>query len=326
MSRRIRSVKPEWLEDERLGLASSDARVLSIALMLMADDEGRGRASPIMLGGQVFPGLANPREVSAKALEELRALDFVALYEVDGQHYFEIRNWGRHQKIDHPTPSKLPKNPGTSGALESSRESSRSLSNPRASRAIHSYPDPLPDPDPEGVKGEGSKSAPKPEPEPVATVARRVFESWKLDTGHHRANPDAKRLRRIESRLRDGFTEQDLLDVLEGRRLDPWLMGTDPKSPRVFDEIDTLFRDAAQVERLRDLKQAHGKSSPPASPTLTQAQVDAAIARDLAEKRAHLAARRAAAGDGAQPTGTIDSALAAAAAARVDPFGKGGRS
>jgi len=324
MARRIRSVKPEWLEDERLGLASSDARVLSIALMLMADDEGRGRASPVMLGGQVFPGLANPREVSAKALEELRAICFVDLFEVDGQHYFEIRNWEKHQKIDHPTPSKLPKNPHTSDVLANPRESSRAVANPRASRAIHSYPDPLPDPDPEGVKGEGSNSAPK--PEPVATVARRVFEAWKLDTGHHRANPDAKRLRRIEARLRDRFTEQDLLDALEGRHSDPWLMGTDPKSTRVFDDIDTLFRDAAQVERLRELRRGPGSAGPASTPTLTQAQVDAAIARDLAEKRAHLAARRAAAADGGQSPGTIDSALAAAAAARVDPFGKGGRS
>lgn len=158
MARRIRSVKPEWLEDERLGLASSDARVMSIALMLLADDEGRGRASPVMLGGQVFPGLANPREVSARALEELRALDFVDLFEVDGQHYFEIRNWLKHQKIDRPTASKLPKNPHTSGILANPRESSREIENPRASRAIHSYPDP--DPVREGVQGEGEPDAP----------------------------------------------------------------------------------------------------------------------------------------------------------------------
>ena len=147
MSRRIRSVKPEWLEDERLALVSSDARVMSIALMLLADDEGRGRAGPIMLAGQVFPGLANPREVSAKALEELRAIDFVDLYEADGQHYFEIRNWLKHQKIDHPTPSKLPANPRSSGVLANPRESSREVENVRASRAstpIPSSPDPVP--------------------------------------------------------------------------------------------------------------------------------------------------------------------------------------
>lgn len=97
-----------------------------------------------------------------------------------------------------------------------------------------------------------------------AAIVRRVFEAWKLDTGHHRATLDPKRHRRIEARLREGLTEQDLLDAIEGRHRDPWLMGTDPKSPRVFDEIDTLFRDAAQIERLRDLR----RNPPP--PTLVR--------------------------------------------------------
>jgi hypothetical protein len=114
--------------------------------------------------------------------------------------------------------------------------------------------DPRPDRDP--ARAADPPSAPR--PEPVATVARRVFEAWKLDTGHARAVLDAKRQRRIEARLREGFTERDLLDALEGRHSDPWLMGTDPKSPRLFDEIDTLFRDAAQVEKLRDLRRCPG--------------------------------------------------------------------
>ena len=40
---RIRTIKPEWLEDERLALASPPARVMSVALICMADDFGRGR-------------------------------------------------------------------------------------------------------------------------------------------------------------------------------------------------------------------------------------------------------------------------------------------
>lgn len=114
--------------------------------------------------------------------------------------------------------------------------------------------DPRPDRDP--ARAAAPPSAPR--PEPIAAIARRVFEAWKLDTGHAKAVLDAKRQRRIEARLREGFTEQDLLDALEGRHSDPWLMGTDPKSPRLFDEIDTLFRDAAQVEKLRDLRRGFG--------------------------------------------------------------------
>ncbi len=105
MSGRIRSIKPEWLEDERMALASPEARVRSIALMLLADDYGNGRASRVMLAGQVFPGKVP--ETLAKALDEL-ARWFVQLYEVDGQSYFNIRNWEKHQKVDKPGKPRVP--------------------------------------------------------------------------------------------------------------------------------------------------------------------------------------------------------------------------
>jgi hypothetical protein len=110
MSGRIRTVKPEWLEDELLALASSDARVLSIALMLLADDYGNGRANVVLLAGQAFPGKV--LETTASALAELVKIRFVALYEVDGQRYFTIRNWAKHQRVDKPG---KPRVPGPSG-------------------------------------------------------------------------------------------------------------------------------------------------------------------------------------------------------------------
>jgi hypothetical protein len=54
MSGRIRTIKPEWLEDELLAAASDEARVLSVALILMADDYGRGRASLATIAAGAF--------------------------------------------------------------------------------------------------------------------------------------------------------------------------------------------------------------------------------------------------------------------------------
>jgi hypothetical protein len=98
---RIRSVKPEWLEDERLLAAGSEARMFSVALMLLADDHGRGRASEVILAGRVYPG--DPESL-AKVRESLARLSgwFVKLYEVRGQRYFSILNWKKHQKVDKP--------------------------------------------------------------------------------------------------------------------------------------------------------------------------------------------------------------------------------
>src|SRR5688572_15463812 len=105
MSGRIRSIKPEWLDDERMAMASSDARVLSVALLLLADDHGNGRAGRVMLAGRVFPG--KPLETLDNALEGL-APWFVTLYEVDGQSYFSIPKWEKHQKVDKPGKPRVP--------------------------------------------------------------------------------------------------------------------------------------------------------------------------------------------------------------------------
>lgn len=110
MSGRIRTVKPEWLDDERLALASSDARVLSIALILLSDDFGNGRASLPLLAGRVFPGKL--LETLESALAELTGW-FVELYSADGQQYFHIRNWTKHQKVDKPGKPRVPAPFGT---------------------------------------------------------------------------------------------------------------------------------------------------------------------------------------------------------------------
>ena len=108
---RIRTIKPEWLDDERLVLAPATARVLSVSLIVMADDAGRGRANVTMLAARVFPGETCPRTTAADSLACLVSARFVEVYEVDGQTYYQIRNWAKHQKIDRPKRSQLPPPP-----------------------------------------------------------------------------------------------------------------------------------------------------------------------------------------------------------------------
>lgn len=103
---RIRSIKPEWLDDELMVSASPEARVLSVALLCLADDYGNGRAGRIWLGARVFPGM--PLETLDRALQALVSMRYVLLYEVEGQTYFAIRNWEKHQRVDKPGQPKVP--------------------------------------------------------------------------------------------------------------------------------------------------------------------------------------------------------------------------
>jgi hypothetical protein len=120
VSGRIRTVKPEWLEDELLAAASDEARVLSVGLILVADDYGNGRASIATIAAEVWRYAlerddgANAPEVLAKAsraFRELLAIGFIGTWTEGGQRYFTIRNWARHQRVDKPGKPLVPKPP-----------------------------------------------------------------------------------------------------------------------------------------------------------------------------------------------------------------------
>ncbi|NXZ86397.1 replication protein [Serratia fonticola] len=81
---------------------------------------------------------------------------------------------------------------------------------------------------------------------------RTVFDFWREAMSHPGAKLDAKRRGRIQARLKDGFSTDDLCKAIEGAKCDPWLMGGNP-SKKVYDGIETVLRDAAQVERLKAL-------------------------------------------------------------------------
>jgi hypothetical protein len=83
----------------------------------------------------------------------------------------------------------------------------------------------------------------------ASAKVRRVFDAWQADIGRTGAKLDAKRTSRIKARLNEGFTPEQLIEAIRNRRNDPWLMGKGD-SPRIFDGIETLLRDAQQVERL----------------------------------------------------------------------------
>lgn len=100
---RIRSIKPQWLDDERMGMCSDTARMVSVALITIADDHGNGRAHSMYLGSRIWPYSEDLTEVSRRlsaSLRELAECGFLRLYEVKKQKYFNILNWYKHQRID----------------------------------------------------------------------------------------------------------------------------------------------------------------------------------------------------------------------------------
>jgi hypothetical protein len=107
LSGRIRTIKPELLEDERTGNLTPEAFKLFVGAILRADDHGNLRAQPDLLERQVFC-FARPSRDIRETLAELSRQSLVGLYEVSGQSYAHVCGWTKHQRVDKPGKPRVP--------------------------------------------------------------------------------------------------------------------------------------------------------------------------------------------------------------------------
>lgn len=108
MSRRIRTVKPEITENQKLAKCSMHARLAFVYLITNADDEGRMRGNAVMLARTLFPYDDDAQVLMDGWIRELETIESIRRYQFDGSDYLEIINWKSHQRIEKPKLSKLP--------------------------------------------------------------------------------------------------------------------------------------------------------------------------------------------------------------------------
>lgn len=109
---RIRSIKPEALQHRKVGRLSDRAFRLWVAMITLADDEGRLIADADHLRFMTWG--YHPKVTTAmvvNALTEIERQGLIRLYHRDGTGYADFPSWGDHQRIhkDHFSPSKIPK-------------------------------------------------------------------------------------------------------------------------------------------------------------------------------------------------------------------------
>jgi uncharacterized phage protein (TIGR02220 family) len=106
---RIRSIKPEFWTSESVGRLSRDARLLFIGLWSFADDSGRGRGAFPAISGTLFPYDSDASKSLPRWFAELEAEGMVRRYKAtDGNTYYDLPNWLKHQKIEKPSKSRIP--------------------------------------------------------------------------------------------------------------------------------------------------------------------------------------------------------------------------
>lgn len=128
MVARIRTIKPEFPHSESMGKVSRDARLLFVELWTLCDDEGRARGASRMLASLLFPYDDDAPGLIDGWLRELEREGCLRRYVVTengvASSYLQVLNWGKHQKIDRPSRSKIPPPREHSRGIANTREDS----------------------------------------------------------------------------------------------------------------------------------------------------------------------------------------------------------
>lgn len=104
---RIRTIKPEFWRHEALCDLPEATHMLAAALLNYSDDYGYFNANPKLILGEIYP----LREPSVSVPESLRGLQTIGYIRLGtgegGRRYGQIVEFSKHQKVSHPTDSKI---------------------------------------------------------------------------------------------------------------------------------------------------------------------------------------------------------------------------
>ena len=104
---RIRTIKPEFWKNEDMSKVSEPGRLLAIALLNYADDEGYFNANEKLILAECFP-LTEPSVNVHGMLTELSSIGYIRLGEAsDGKRYGHIIKFLSHQKVSHAKASDI---------------------------------------------------------------------------------------------------------------------------------------------------------------------------------------------------------------------------
>lgn len=105
---RIRTIKPEFFTSLTIADLTPEQRLTFIGLWTHVDDEGRCVDDPRLIKAAVWPlddRTSADIEIDLKALTES---SLITRYTLNRKRYLAVTNWDEHQRINRPTPSKLP--------------------------------------------------------------------------------------------------------------------------------------------------------------------------------------------------------------------------
>lgn len=182
---RIRTIKPEFWQDEKIASLPFITRLVYISLWNESDDEGRLRGNPVYLKSVLFP---YDDIDMAKELVSLRLHGMVNEYSVRKQSYLFLPNFSKHQRINRPSASRLPSPFDDEVESPKKTKKKKQFTKPSLKKRNNSVKCGLGTGNREGEQGTGNHGLTEPVADPspkddYAGVVAKYFELYETATG-----------------------------------------------------------------------------------------------------------------------------------------------
>lgn len=263
---RIRTLKPEFWQDEKLSPLPPLERLVFLGLLSMADDAGRLVDNVKAIDGMLFP---HTDDTSRDAIETLARLKRVCRYTAEsGQKCIQILGWAKHQKVDNPakhvlpapTPQDLERQPDTKSSRESREDQATSSRSDLGPRTLDHGPRIMDHPPqkPSGGKMPDRAVDPletpafarppartgRPKRAPLTPDEEAVLDHYAIRHPKRQKPHNDPKMRRVVRRALTelGYSVEKLCKAIDGNADDPWYR------ERKKHDLTLVLRDTGQID------------------------------------------------------------------------------
>lgn len=106
---RKRMIHPGFFTSATLADVDFRCMVTFAGMWIYCDDAGRGEDSPMLIRASIYPRRSDVTlDDISDDLDEMQQRGLLCRYSVGGFALLHLPSFGEHQRVSHPTPSKLP--------------------------------------------------------------------------------------------------------------------------------------------------------------------------------------------------------------------------
>lgn len=225
----------DWTDSFTVNSLDAQSERFFIRLIMKADDFGAFHADPRLLKSYLFPLLSDIREADiTRWLAACEKAGLVRCYVDDkGRKYTQIMNFRqrmRQQVAKFPQPDGQPQ-------VECQTDDGQLTDDCLST-----------DSDPPLEEETKPNTNPKEKTnKPSAEDVSRIFSYWQSTLDHPTAKLTTERRRKVEARLKEGYSVEQIIQAIDGCAASPFHRGQNDTG-QVWDDLELICRNGSKLE------------------------------------------------------------------------------